>query len=278
MKNQKIYNDFTIFIKEYKQYFPNIQITNNHAIKQQSSIIDSLPTVDEKYIKNLKYISLTIPTKKPSKKLTVIKPKNDSTHDNNGKPRQLSNYQKLTQMMSSQKSTTTKEMFIKEPNLWHEYHNFRDFSFKGYDNQNEIPINKIIKYLETKSKHKLKILDLGCGRNLIKEHFANNNKFTIIGYDYVSYNGSIECDISNLPDEDESIKICVFSQSLMGSNWINYLVEGLRVLEYNGEMIISESVERYDSIKKYLIGINMKIIIDDYVEINRWFLIHAIKQ
>ena len=64
----------------------------------------------------------------------------------------------------------------------------------------------------------------------------------------------------------------------MGSNWTNYLIEGLRVLEYNGEMIISESVERYDSIKKYLIGINMKIIIDDYVEINRWFLIHAIKQ
>jgi hypothetical protein len=29
---------------------------------------------------------------------------------------------------------------------------------------------------------------------------------TIIGYDYVSFNNSIECDISNLLDEDESIK------------------------------------------------------------------------
>ena len=29
----------------------------------------------------------------------------------------------------------------------------------------------------------------------------------IIGYDYISYNGSIKCDISNLPDEDESTKI-----------------------------------------------------------------------
>jgi hypothetical protein len=64
----------------------------------------------------------------------------------------------------------------------------------------------------------------------------------------------------------------------MGSNWTNYLVEGLRVLEYNGEMIISESVERYESIKDYLIGLNMRIIEDNYVETNRWFVIHAIKQ
>ena len=50
--------------------------------------------------------------------------------------------------MSLQKSSTTKEMFIKELNLWTLYYDCRDFSFKGYDNQDEILINKIIKYLE----------------------------------------------------------------------------------------------------------------------------------
>ena len=64
----------------------------------------------------------------------------------------------------------------------------------------------------------------------------------------------------------------------MGSNWKDYLIESLRVLEYNGDMIISKSVERYDVIKKYLEELNMKIIIDDYIENNRWFVIHAIKQ
>ena len=65
-----------------------------------------------------------------------------------------------------------------------------------------VPINKIIKYLESKSKHKLKILDLGCCRNLIYQHFLekDNKKISIIRYDYVSFNDSIECDISNLPD------------------------------------------------------------------------------
>ena len=32
----------------------------------------------------------------------------------------------------------------------------------------------------------------------------------------------------------------------MGFNWKEYLNEGNRVLEYNGEMIISESIERYE--------------------------------
>jgi len=37
--------------------------------------------------------------------------------------------------------------------------------------------------------------------NLIKEHFKNN-KFDIIGYDYISYNDSIACDISHLPNKN----------------------------------------------------------------------------
>jgi 2-polyprenyl-3-methyl-5-hydroxy-6-metoxy-1,4-benzoquinol methylase len=65
-------------------------------------------------------------------------------------------------------------MFIKEPNLWIEYHDNRYFSFKWYNNQEEIQIKKIIKYLESKSQHKLKILDLGCGRNIISQHFKGN--------------------------------------------------------------------------------------------------------
>ena len=43
-------------------------------------------------------------------------------------------------------------------------------------------------------------------------------------------------------------------------------------------MIISESTERYEIIKIYLEELKMKIIIDDYIETNRWIIIHAIKQ
>ena len=64
----------------------------------------------------------------------------------------------------------------------------------------------------------------------------------------------------------------------MGNNWKDYLDQGYRVLEYNGEMIVAESTERYESIKNFITEINMKIIDDDYDVTNRWFIIHAIKQ
>lgn len=167
-------------------------------------------------------------------------------------------------------------MFDENPQLWEDYHKFRDFSFKGYDNQEDIPVNKIISYLESKRNRKLKILDLGCGRNLIKQHFTDQLNFDIIGYDYISCNDSKVADISKLPDDNESVKICIFSQSLMGSNWKEYINESKRVLEYNGEMIISESIERYEVIKNYISELNMTIIKDDYSETNRWFYIHVI--
>ena len=64
----------------------------------------------------------------------------------------------------------------------------------------------------------------------------------------------------------------------MGFNRKEYLNEGNRVLKYNGEMIISESIDIYDIIKNYLEELNMKIIIDNNKNTNRWFIIHAIKQ
>ena len=218
--------------------------------------------------------------KKPAFKSVLIHPSNKQTSDINKQNIQRTNsqYQELGRKMTIQKSQTTKLMFETDPNLWHTYHNSRDFSFKGYDDQDQIPLNKIISYLETKKHYKLKILDLGCGRNLISNHFKSNNNFTIIGYDYVEFNGSSKVDISNLPDQNQSVKICIYSQSLMGSNWKDYLLEGKRVLEYNGEMIISESTDRYDVIKNYLKELKMIIIKDEHNETNRWFYIYAIKQ
>jgi superfamily II DNA or RNA helicase len=234
------------FITEYQQYFPE-----NPAIQKITK----------------KSINI-IPKKNKEIKQT----------DEQKKQRKISEYQELTKKMSIQKSDNTNKMFKDKPELWEQYHEARDFSFQGYE-QDEIPVNKIISYLETKKNHRLKILDLGCGRNLIKEHFKDNKKFTITGYDHISYNGSKVSDISNLEDEEEdTIDICVYSQSLMGSNWKEYLDEGKYILRYNGEMIISESSERYEIIKKYLIEIGMKIIKEDYNETKRWFYINVIKQ
>ena len=62
----------------------------------------------------------------------------------------------------------------------------------------------------------------------------------------------------------------------MGSNWKEYLQEAKRVLTYNGEMIISESSERYDTIKEYIVKMGLHIKLEEYNETKRWFYIYAI--
>ena len=246
----------------------------NYKKKRYIMKDENIKTVWEEFVNDPKYFKYF---KKRSKKSVIVKPKTKSNNKSNI-VRQKSKYQEISRKMSSQNSTNTNKMFQDNNELWHLYHNYRDYNFEGYDNQDEIPVNRIISYLESKSTRKLKILDLGCGRNHIYEHFKQNKNVSITGYDHISYNDSVVCDISNLPEEDESINICVYSQSLMGSNWKEYLNEGKRVLNYNGEMIISESIDRYDVIKAYIQELGLFIKNDDYDETKRWFYIYAINE
>jgi SAM-dependent methyltransferase len=186
--------------------------------------------------------------------------------------------EKYTQRISAVvvPSITLVTQFKINPTDWYTYHDSRDTSFRGYDNQCHIPVNRIISYLETRKDKRLRILDLGCGRNSIYAHYKDNPKFNITGYDHVSYGGSVACDISSLPDADESVDICVYSQSLMGSNWKQYIIEGFRVLRYNGEMIICESRDRYETIREYIQSLGYHIAKCEYNDTHRWFCMHVI--
>ena len=166
---------------------------------------------------------------------------------------------------STQKSCTTHEKLRSNPAEWHAYHYARDISFQGYD-QTQIPRNRIIVHLANKRKHRLRILDLGCGRNNIAQHFAQNDKdhkFNIQGYDHVIEEGS-GARVGNIADisaqeDDYSVNICIYSQSLMGSDWREYLKEGHRMLGYNGEFIISEHIKMLDDVRAELERLGCKI-------------------
>ena len=167
---------------------------------------------------------------------------------------------------SSQKSTTTHEKLRSDPAEWHAYHAARDISFKGYVDQSQIPRNRIIAHLADKRKHRLRILDLGCGRNNIAQHYADadkDHKFAIQGYDHVVEEGS-GARAGNIADlsaqeDDESADICIYSQSLMGSDRRDYLKEGHRMLRYNGEFIISDHIKMLDDVRAELGRLGCKI-------------------
>ena len=278
MKEIKFRNEWEKFVlnPQYAKYFNTDYISDE--IKEKYEDFDFTENNMED-IEELSEEEIEDKPRKPVKKSVYLKPKKEKTEETQESKikRATSAYQKIGKKMSQQKSINTKQMFELDESLWHQYHDNRDISFKGFDVQDEIPINKIINYLETRKNHRLKILDLGCGRNLIHQHFKDNKKLSVTGYDYVSNNGSEVCDISDMPDEYDSVNICVMSQALMGHNWKEYIDEAVRVLMYNGELIISESTERYDSIKEYLEEKEMYIKEDEYDEGKRWFMIKCLK-
>jgi hypothetical protein len=177
-----------------------------------------------------------------------------------------SQYKLTGRAWSTQKSCTTHEKLQSNPTEWHAYHAARDISFQGYTDQSQIPRNRVIANLAKKRKHRLRILDLGCGRNNIAQHFAENDKdhkFTIQGYDHVVEEGS-GARVGNIADlsaqeHDESADICLWSQSLMGSDWSEYLTEGYRMLRYNGEFIISEHIRMLDKVRAELERLGCKV-------------------
>jgi ribosomal RNA-processing protein 8 len=153
-----------------------------------------------------------------------------------------SDYKKIGKKIFSQKSYETHKQLIEDPSDWHKYHDNRDVSFESYAKQDVLPINIIIHELEKKGNYTIKIIDMGCGRNKIFQHFKKNKKINITGYDHVSCNGSKVVDISELPDEDESINISIMCQALMGSNHMEYIDEATRVLTYGGELCLMAKI------------------------------------
>ena len=152
---------------------------------------------------------------------------------------------------------------------------------KEYNDQAKYPHNKIISYLETRKNYKLRILDLGCGENLIKQHFKLDSKLNIIGY-YSEKNHNLNnlskiADIGKLDEESDLIDICIYNQSLIGLKWKEYMAEGKRVLRCNGNMIISDLVAKLKMVKEYLAILEMKIINEENISTNKWFYINAIK-
>jgi superfamily II DNA or RNA helicase len=199
-----------------------------------------------------------------------------------------SDYKLTGRAWATQKSCTTHEKLQSDPAEWYAYHTARDISFQGYD-QSQIPRNRIIAHLATKRKDKkFRILDLGCGRNNIAQHFAHVNKdhkFKIQGYDHVAEEGS-GARVGNIADlstqeDDESADICIYSQSLMGKDWSNYLTEGYRMLRCGGEFIISEHIKMLDDVRTELVRLGCKVementdSVDGDNKVAKWFVLVA---
>ncbi|MDB4130540.1 SNF2-related protein [Flavobacteriaceae bacterium] len=187
------------------------------------------------------------------------------------KKKELGDFSELNKKWSVSNSKTIKERLKKDKSEWNYYHTLYREKRKEW---NEIPYVEISKKL--KGREDWLIADLGCGENLLSKEI--NNK--VLSFDYVGIDDSVnECDISNLPLKDNKVDVSVFSLSLMGSNYIDYLKEGYRILKPYGNMFIVEPKKKWENKSEKLVSeldsIGLKIV-ENYTS-NRFLYLQLIK-
>ena len=215
----------------------NPQINKEKSIQEQNPPITKEETVEEEY--------LLIPKKK---KKSMILSTSSTKEDKEKTKRQITKTELtiLHQKYKTMNSVNLNKVFKETPELWQTYHDIAEENEKSFP-EDEIPRNRIIQELDKiRTKRTKKVIDMGCGKGNISQHFMNDPRFEFTNYDHISLNETIQsCDISNLPLEDESIEICILSLAMWGSNCKEYIKEAYRVLETNGQLYIIEPTKRW---------------------------------
>jgi SAM-dependent methyltransferase len=193
-------------------------------------------------------------TNKKQKNMYIFKPKQinkKTTNNNNIQQPILSPISKLHKKYKSMKSSNLAKHFTEDNGkYWKEYHELVQQNEQTYQ-QDKIPVNQVIQYLETKKNKRIKkVADLGCGLARIYKYFQNkNHKFTFVNIDhFIPEDQSSYCiqgNIKNTELEDEDVDYSVLCLALWGSDYKEYLTEIHRILDIQGELIIVEPSSRW---------------------------------
>jgi hypothetical protein len=146
-------------------------------------------------------------------------------------------FTRLNNKINNENSETTHSRILKDPKEWDEYHRQYREARKSWP---ITPFEEIIKRISQLSP-RLLIGDFGCGEAKILEKFGANR---VSSLDHVAINNKVTpCDIKSVPLSNEAIDIAIFSLSLMGRNWPEYIKEAKRCLATNGYLLIAETTK-----------------------------------
>jgi hypothetical protein len=147
----------------------------------------------------------------------------------------ISDFSRLNQQINSENSQTTHQKLQQDPEVWIEYHRTYRETRKDWK---VIPYEKMVDRIIEISP-RLKVGDFGCGEAKIMERLGENRVFSC---DHVAINDKVTaCDMKSVPLPDGSLDIVVFSLSLMGKNWVDYIIEARRCLWRKGSLLIAET-------------------------------------
>jgi superfamily II DNA or RNA helicase len=224
-------------VRDYlDENLPGWRVNDDDNTKSSSSSSSDVIEEEEEII--------ITPKKKKSMKLTKPSIKKETCEQR--RERAKSELSVLHQRYKTMKSENLKNEFQETPELWHQYHAISEENEKSFPEES-IPRNCIIQELvKIKTNRTKKVVDMGCGKAQIADHFANDNRFSFINYDHVSSKENIEVqDISKIPLGENDVEICILCLAMWGSNCEDYIKEAYRILESGGNLYIIEATKRW---------------------------------
>ncbi|CAK5083420.1 unnamed protein product [Meloidogyne enterolobii] len=153
----------------------------------------------------------------------------------------------VNEQLYTHPSTSAVQLFKEDPNVFEAYH-------RGYKQQLKKwpfnPLNSILLDLSSLPPGSV-IADLGCGEAELAERLGS--KYKVHSFDLVSLNERVVvADMAKIPLARESVDVCVYCLSLMGTNLAHFFREAHRVLKMNGKVKIVEVTSRFKNIKKFI--------------------------
>ncbi|KAJ3417519.1 25S rRNA (adenine645-N1)-methyltransferase [Chytridiales sp. JEL 0842] len=195
-------------------------------------------------------------------------------------------FRMINEKLYTTSSEKAVELFTSEPETFEIYH-------EGFRAQVESwPLNPVDYYIGNLQKIKpanppLVIADLGCGEGALAQSLMALNPpkgepqlYLVHSFDLASPNEYVvACDIKNLPLKNEEVNVAVFSLSLMGTNFLDFLTEAWRILKKGGQLKIAEVISRFPDEKKFikaLESIGFKFISQD--KSNKMFILFEFRK
>ena len=186
--------------------------------------------------------------------------------------RTYGDFSAMNRTWNQSRSSTTQTRLQQNPEEWAQYHTLYREARKNWS---VLPFEEFIRWAQQRSDYV--IGDFGCGEAKVAEALADRH--TVHSFDYVAANDDVvACDMTKTPLEDGTLDVALFSLSLMGANFTDYLREAWRVLKLDGQLHIFEATSRFGNREAFVAG--LKQLGFSIVEVRdawKFTYIHALK-
>lgn len=170
---------------------------------------------------------------------TLQKPTISTSSNPKKRKRELSELSEYHKRFKTLSSKNLHKEFQEDRELFNDYHEVAEKNWNGFKPEDR-PVHmasRLVDKIHKQVNRSLTITDFGAGVGTLKELI--NQEHILTGFDHISVKDwIIPRDMRDTGLESASQDVCVFSMSLWGSNWEEYLVEASRVLKPNGYCII----------------------------------------